>query len=230
METVKQNVRLPIVCAFAEKKRLAEDKPHGFLFPRSIRAIVCGPSNCGKTTVMYNLLVHANGLKFSKLLIYCPTVHQDKYQALKSIVDSIPGMSFRHFSCEEPPPAPHEEMKESVFVFDDVNTDSQKIIKEYFSVGRHFGIDSFLLSQSYNAIAKHLIRDNANFLVLFKQDILNLQNVYRDHVGMDMSFDRFLEMCEYCWNRGKYGFLVINKESEPGKGRYRYQFDDFMKG
>jgi hypothetical protein len=229
METVKQKVRLPIVRASIETKQTVEEGPHGFLFPRSVRALVCGPSSCGKTTVMYNLLVHANGLKFAKLLLYCPTIHQDKYQALKNIIDSIPGMSFRHYTTEEPPPTPHEDMKDGVFVFDDVNTESQKKIKEYFSVGRHFGVDSFLLAQSYNAIPKHLIRDNANFLVLFRQDLLNLQNVYRDHVGTDMPIERFLELCDYCWNRGKYGFLVINKECEPGKGRYRYQFDEFVK-
>jgi GTPase SAR1 family protein len=228
METVKQSVRLPVVRAFAERTREIEDKPHGLLFPSSIRALVCGPSNCGKTTVMYNLLVHANGLKYSKLHIYCPTVHQAKYQALKEIVESIEGMLFRHYGTDEPPPPPNEDMKQSVFVFDDVNTETQTTIKEYFSKGRHYGIDSFLLAQSYNAIPKHLLRDNANFIVLFKQNPLNLETIYRDHVGMDMSYERFKEICESCWKSDKYGFLVIDKDSEPGKGRYRFQFDDFI--
>lgn len=36
---------------------------------------------------------------------------------------------------------------------------------------------------------RRLIRDNANIQILFKQDDLNI--VYNDHVGNDMSFDDF---------------------------------------
>ena len=38
------------------------------------------------------------------------------------------------------------------------------------------------LSQIYARIPKHLIHDNANLLILFKQDGTNLKHVYNDHV------------------------------------------------
>jgi len=47
-----------------------EPKRHGDLLPTSVRAIVCGPSNCGKTNAVLALLTHPNGLRFANLYIY----------------------------------------------------------------------------------------------------------------------------------------------------------------
>lgn len=94
-------------------------------------------------------------------------------------------------------------------------------------MGRHKLVDCFYLCQTYTRIPKHLIRDNANLLILFKQDNLNLKHVYTDHVGMDMSYEQFGTICSYCW-RAKYGFLVINKDCYLNEGRYRKGFDNFI--
>ena len=53
-------------------------------------------------------------------------------------------------------------------------------------MGRHRLIDCFYLCQTYAQIPKHLIRDNLNFLVLFRQDEMNLKHIYGDHVNTDM--------------------------------------------
>jgi len=42
-------------------------------------------------------------------------------------------------------------------------------------MGRHKNIDSFYLCQTYSP--KHLIRDNANFIIMFKQDDLNMRHI-----------------------------------------------------
>ena len=86
---------------------------------------------------------------------------------------------------------------DSIFVFDDVACDQQNTIREYFSMGRHSNVDCFYLCQSYARIPKHLIRDNAMFLMLFKQDGTNLRRVYNDHVNTDMTFESFKRLvCE----------------------------------
>ena len=54
---------------------------------------------------------------------------------------------------------------------------------------RHANVDCFYFCQTYVRISKHLIRDNANLLILFKQDDINLKHVYNDHVNIDMSYD-----------------------------------------
>lgn len=70
--------------------------------------------------------------------------------------------------------------------------------------------------------------DIANLIVMFKQDDLNLRNIYDEHVGTDMYFNEFKDMCGKCWNKSAHGFVVISKDSELNKGRYRCGFDTFI--
>ena len=63
---------------------------------------------------------------------------------------------------------------------------------------RYADVDCFYLCQTYAKIPKHLIRDNANLLILFKQDGTNLKHIYDDHVNIDMSYKNFCELCRCC--------------------------------
>lgn len=125
--------------------------------------------------------------------------------------------------------SPDRVNKNSIFVFDDVACDKQDKIREYFAMGRHHSIDSFYLCQSFSKIPKQLIRDNANFIVLFRQDDLNLKHVYSDHVGTDMSYEQFKVICGECWKDGKYSFITIDKDSDLNAGRYRKGLDQYIK-
>jgi len=55
----------------------------------------------------------------------------------------------------------------------------------------HANVDCFYPYQTYSKIPKYLICDNANLLILFKQDSTNLKRVYNDHVNTDMSYEDF---------------------------------------
>lgn len=206
----------------------ANIRKHGVLLPNSIRCLIVGPSNCGKTNVMVTLLEHPNGLKFENVYIYSKSLHQPKYVYLKSLLSCVKGINLYTFSnnCDVIPPG--DAKPNSVFIFDDVACDKQDNIRSYFSMGRHNAIDSFYLCQTYTRIPKHLIRDNANFLIIFKQDVMNIKNIYNNHVGSDMTFDNFLKMCSKCWKKNKYGFLVVDTESPIEDGRYRKGFDVFI--
>lgn len=95
-------------------------------------------------------------------------------------------------------------------------------------MGRHRDVDCFYLCQSYTHIPKHLIRENANLIVSFKQDELNLKHIFNDHsISLDMTFDKFKDICNQCWDK-KHNFVVIDKESDLNKGRYRKGFDQFI--
>lgn len=96
-------------------------------------------------------------------------------------------------------------------------------------MGRHNCVDCFYLSQTYARISKHLVRDNANFLIIFKQDDKNLRHIYNDHVNTDMVFEQFKALCTECWRENKYGFLVISKDDDIADGRYRKGFDAYIK-
>ncbi|KYM84830.1 hypothetical protein ALC53_05043, partial [Atta colombica] len=69
---------------------------------------------------------------------------------------------------------PSEALPSFIFIFDDVACNKQDVIREYFTM-------------DVREISKHLICDNANLLILLKQDSTNLKYVYNDHMNTDMS-------------------------------------------
>lgn len=85
------------------------------------------------------------------------------------------------------------------------------------------------MTQTYTRVSKHLIRDNCNFLIVFRQDDMNLRHVYSDmSVACDMKFEDFRRFCLECWT-DKYGFAVIDLDGDVGNGRYRKGFSEFLK-
>lgn len=228
MQFIKQRLSLPVENIDSILKTTPHTKRHGALLPNSLRCIICGPSGCGKTNSLISLLKNPNGLRFENVYIYSKTLEQDKYKYLESILKPIQGMGYHTFSLNEDVIPPNEAKPNSIFIFDDVICDKQNKIKAYFCMGRHRGVDSFYLAQTYTHIPKHLIRDNVNFLILFKQDETNLRHIYNDHgIQCDMKFDYFRNMCNICWNE-KFGFVVIDMDSDVSKGRYRKGFDQFL--
>jgi len=94
-------------------------------------------------------------------------------------------------------------------------------------MARHKHIDSFYLCQTYTKTPKHLIHDNANLIIIFKQNEMNTKYFYNDHVIGDMVFKQFLKFCEGCWKQ-KYEFVLISKDNDIDKGRCRKRFHRFI--
>ena len=205
-----------------------ENKRHGDLLPSSIRAIICGPSNCGKTNALFSLIMNPNGLRFENVYLYSKSLNQPKYKFLADLLSNIQGVQYIPFHAHEQVITPDDAKPNSLMIFDDIACEKQNHIRSYFSMGRHKMVDCFYLCQTYTRIPKHLIRDNTNFLVVFRMDEMNLKHIYDDHVNTDMSYDVFKNMCQVCWNCNKFGFLVIDKDSDLTRGRYRKGFDCFI--
>jgi len=201
---------------------------HGPLFPNTVRSLVLGSSGCGKTNLIYFLLVGENGLRFKNVYIYSKTIQQPKYQLLKQIIDEIDDINIFMFYENDQVISPEKVLPDSVFIMDDVIGEQQGIIREYFSRGRHNKVDILYLAQSYSKVPKQLIRDNANLIVLFKQDETNLKHIYNEHCSGDMSYLEFKNFCSTCWNRERFSFVVISKDNERDNGRYRFGFDTFV--
>ena len=234
MKVVQQKLALPIknIDLNDGEDKSMQYRKHSTLLPNNVRCIICGPSGVGKTNVIINLLESPNGLRFENIYIYSRSLFQPKYLYLKEIVSGIKGMGFYLFSSSDEV-IPIEDVKpNSVFIFDDVICDKQHNMRAYFCMGRHKGVDLFYLTQSYAHIPKHLIRENANLIVLFRQDDMNLRHIFNDFgIAGDMSFNQFKEMCAKCWNNsgnGKHRFLVIDLESSKDNGKYIMQFDKFI--
>lgn len=205
-----------------------ENGRHGELLPNNIRCIISGPSNCGKTNVMFNLLFERNGLHFENIYVFSKSLYQPKYVFLEKVLSEIPMIGYYAFSENEEVPHPNDVKPNSIMIFDDVACEHQNNITNYFTMGRHNNIDVFYLCQTYSRIPKQLIRDNTNVIIVFCQDELNLKHIYNDHVNTDMKFDKFKEMCGKAWSLHKKGFFVINKECDLNRGRYRAGFDTYI--
>jgi hypothetical protein len=208
------------------------NKHNKYLPARSIRCIICGVADCGKTNLMLNFLFW---LKFDKLYVFSRTLFQSKYEILREMFEDIEQelgkkIAFFYNNNEDVPPPEQlfDKNGNTVFVFDDVMTDKQNNIEKYFAQGRHSNVDSFYLCQTFSRIPKRVIRDNANLIILFKQDEMNLKHVYNNHVGTDMSYQEFWDTCKSCWNdeNQPYGFLTIDKTKTMNDGRYKNRFDD----
>lgn len=200
---------------------------HSILLPNTIRCIICGPSNCGKTNVMLTLLVHENGLKFQHIYLYSKTTFQPKYRFLFQVMKRIPEAKYYVYNDNSEVLSPNDALTKSVIIFDDVACENQTNIRKYFAMGRHRQIDCFYLTQTYSKIPKQLIRDNANLLIIFKQDDTNLKHVYNEHVNTDIEWNTFKQLCSTIW-QNSFNFLLINKDCTINNGRYRQGFDTFI--
>lgn len=230
MRFIKQSKEIPIgnIDEFSSSNE-PKERRHSELLPNNLRCIIAGPSGCGKTNLLISLIESENGVKFENLYLCSKTLEQDKYKYLQKILDPIKGVGFYKFTSSEDLCPPSKAKRNSVFVFDDMICErSQNCVRNLFCMGRHYQTDVIYLTQTLTKLNKHLIRDNCNFVILFKQDDLNLKHAYHDFgVNCDLSFDEFRKFCCECW-REKFGFIVIDLDSEANKGRYRRNFSDFL--
>lgn len=225
MRFVEQATRIEVVKVVGEEG--SKKSRHGALLPHSIRAVICGRSSCGKTQANINLLLSKNSLKYENVYVFSKSLAQPKYSFLEKLFAGIPEIGYYAFSNNHDIPTPDQVHDSSVMIFDDIASEKQEVVKQYFSIGRHFNTDSFYLCQSYSQIPKHLVRDNLNLIILFRQDTLNLQNLFKSHVNSEMSFSTFQLMCQQCWRR-KYDFLLMNKDVEVEQGRYRRGYSSYI--
>lgn len=238
MQFNKQPIDIPVNVDSAWEPMIRGGKKpkrrHSALLPNSIRCIIAGPSNCGKTNLLINLIVSKHGLKFENIYVYSYTLWQPKYEFLRKLFQSEQqqqqlDVQYHEFSASDDVLEPKDAKPNSIIIFDDVICEkNQEIIRKYFSLGRHKSVDSFYLTTTYARVGKHLIRDNCNLIIFFRQNELNLKHIYNDMgVGCHMSFERFQQFCFECW-RERYGFAVIDMDSELDAGRYRKGFSNYL--
>jgi len=199
---------------------------HGpLLGTKTLRSLIIAPSGGGKTNLMLCLLLDKHGLFYENVYLYSKTLNQPKYVFLKEVLNGLP-IGFYAFN-DSKDFVPLDQVKpRSVIIIDDLMcSNDQDLIKEYFSQGRHANIDIFFLIQSYVHIDKHCIREQANLLILFKMDDINLKHIYEEHISNDVSWQKFKTICNKCWNYKQFGFLSFFKNEV---GRFRRGLDEYI--
>ena len=134
---------------------------------------------------------------------------------------------FFESSDDVPDPRDLDREKKNLMIFDDLQLEKQNKCETYYIRGRHSNVDCFYLAQNYFKLHRQTIRENANFICLFPQDLKNINHIYQDHVGeQDMPKEEFRSLCKTAWKQ-PHGFLVIDSTSTADNGKYRCGFDNF---
>ena len=61
----------------------AHKRSNNPLLPKSIRGLIIGKSNCGKTTLLLNLLLRKDWLDYNRLYVFGKSLHQKEYKILR---------------------------------------------------------------------------------------------------------------------------------------------------
>ena len=125
-----------------------------------------------------------------------------------------------------PDPSELNSEKKNLMVFDDLLLEKQNTCQPYYVRGRHNDVDCFYLGQNYFKVSRQTIRENANFLCLFPQDLKNHNHIFDDHVGSDMTNEEFRHLSKTASEK-QHGFAIIDLSSKKNNGKYRSGLDEF---
>ena len=120
--------------------------------------IVIGPRNVGKTFYMLKVLEKITDKK--PIFIITRSPNQYPNYTTNSEIKTI------------------NKYKRTVVIFDDMlGARNCSQIDEFFTRGRHEGLDVYYISQSYFALPRQSIRSNSQRLILFKQTLGDVQSM-----------------------------------------------------
>jgi hypothetical protein len=84
---------------------------------------------------------------------------------------------FYESSTDVPDPKDLDKTKKNLTIFDDLQLERLSTCKKYYIRGRHSNVDCFYLAQNYFRLPRQTIRENANFICLFPQDLKNINHI-----------------------------------------------------
>ena len=185
------------------------------------RTLIVGPSFCGKTHLLLNKLLFIR-LDNPEQQIKIITRSPEQYWNFE--VEETEGASqaelLRCISEEEDlEDKTIQDFQNYCVVFDDMLDSNQKLLDPFFTRGSHNDLDVYYLSQSYFDLPKRTIRNNSNIIILFQQTLKDVQPLYRDIAGFDMSYDEFKRLCREVWKE-KYNYLLINRQEDKNGKKY----------
>lgn len=184
----------------------------------------------------YQILIKALQKGLTKEEIYRLFQEKDTINKLNvdKIIDKVSKTSknknkikvYSYESADDvPDPKKLNKCERNLMIFDDLMLEKkQNKCEDYYVRGRHNNVDCFYISQNYFKLPRQTIRENTNFICLFKQDGKNISHIYNDHSSADMSITDFKKFLNECWKE-PFGFATIDLTNT---GKYRKQFNQFL--
>ena len=88
-------------------------------------------------------------------------------------------------------------------------------IDESYTRGKNEDLDVYYINRSYFALSRQSIRNNSDRIVLFKQELGDVQCMYFDIGIYDMLYSEFREMSKEAWSENFNSFCIdMTKKNE----------------
>ena len=182
----------------------------------TFRMLICGGSGCGKTNMLYHMLMQPL-LYYDQLHLYAKNLEQDKYkkmiEKLSSISEQV-GYNVIDYSNDEIMPVKDlDSSPQKIIVFDDyVTVRDQKPLIDYFIQGRHKNCSVIYLSQSYYSCPKD-IRLNCSHFCIYDFPSNNEKDMICRELGVTK--DQYLKA-----TKKPYSFLYVDKPMKTVKRNF----------
>ena len=174
----------------------------------TFRMLICGNSGCGKTNLLYHMLMKPF-LYYDEIYLYARNLEQDKYQRLIKKMRDLShqiGCEILKVSNDEITPVTKMDYEDSqrLVVFDDYVCDrNQRQIIDYFIQGRHKNCSVIYLSQSFYKTPKD-IRLNCSHYCLYELPSSRKANRISSELGVDKELYKSA-------TKEKFSFLFVDK-------------------
>ena len=187
---------------------------NNFTFTHPFSMIVAGPSRCGKTYWVINLLLNAKERikPIPEKIVYCYAHWQPKYDVLKKHIDSV------HWHEGMPTNSFLDEISNAILILDDLMAESvndSALMGIFTERSHHKNSSVIILMQNLYQQGKRSvsIQRNTQFLVLFKNPRDRLQIKMLAMQMFPEKWRKFLERFEHETNKPR-GKVILDFSSD----------------
>ena len=138
---------------FKKGKKFKQAKDCEFMPDDIFRMLICGNSGCGKTNLLYHMLIKPM-LHYDKIFLYAKNLEQDKYQNLSEVMDELSGKAGYNIM---------EVSNDKIIPINDLGyEDNQKLVI----------FDDYVCEKNQNKIIDYLVKSSIFSVLLNFEDIL----------------------------------------------------------